>query len=1226
MPRRRRSSTSNDSAEIQTASREARQRRAERAEGSRWLRRLAYFGVALLVFVALLPNLIGWTPLKQIFLDRALADFEGRVTVDRLSLGWLQRIQADGVHVVDREGNAMADIDTVRSSHRLLSFLTGSDLGSFEILKPHLRVVTRDGGSNFEDAAKTYLETPATEPSAALPRVSISVLAGQIELASVSDPHPWNLNNLNAEIVLGEVAAITANLTASVFRDDQVGVLEAQLSLDDQSPTVNGDNGSLQVKTNDLPLGSLAPLLERVVGKSALTGRVHGDINLSFTQGGAFASLDFVNSNIQGLQVSIPKFLGRDVVSLNKIVATGHVATTPQGAEAKNWVVTSDVGRISTDGQFDWNQFSRLAEEQVLVATPFQLDGQLDLARLTQLLPDTLKVYEDLQVESGEIRCQINSRPEQGMGRLVVNVDTANIVAIRDGKRLAWQQPLRLVSTVAQRNGNWSLDELKCQSDFLTIDGSATQKQGRFQVDGDLSILMQRLAQFVDTQGWGIQGKVSGNLNWDNAQTNSGAASSVSLVNVPLQFSGVIDIAQPMFSLPGMKAWRENQIKMELEGTGTALVNGSASIDAADVLLTMGGEQARIRLHEPIADLFKQSRWQAQCAMGGSLAKWLGHAGVFYDLSFLDTDGDTVVNFLASMDAQQLVLSDLRYQVNNWMFRGYGFTIDEPQVSGEGLLKYDFKTAVVQMPEITMTCSGFAARGDNVALQYASFLDASGAVAFRADTHRILSWLGMFPAADSIHYFGGAEGNLKFASSAEFIQGELAGKITDFVAAQAQRGDGTQNGWKELLRESQIDVQSLVGLRQDFDQLTFKDLTMVASSVQVKTTGSLTDLAGSMVADIEGTWSPDWIRVQALLDAYAYNQVKLAGRQQLAFSVNGPMFNATPTDPWPPQDLRVVSKLAWDQGVVFLLPLGAAEVTSGIVNGQATVQTGEIPFSGGVVTLSPTYDLRAAVPVVALPAGPVATNVTLTPEICRDWLKFVAPLIADVTSAEGKVSLETTGVSLPLTDLNTATGRGVIKLTDVTLGAGPLGKQLIAAVENLQAILKPNAVPDGKDRSVWLRLEEQSVPIAIANGRVHHDQMQIRVKDVTMTTQGSVGFDQSISMTVAIPILDDWIAGERLLSGLQGQSITIPITGTLSAPKLDFKAMQNLSLQIVQRTAANELTAQTEKLQNKLGSEVEKIQGQLGGEIEKVQTKLNDKVQGELLKGINGLFGPKKDK
>jgi hypothetical protein len=69
-----------------------------------------------------------------------------------------------------------------------------------------------------------------------------------------------------------------------------------------------------------------------------------------------------------------------------------------------------------------------------------------------------------------------------------------------------------------------------------------------------------------------------------------------------------------------------------------------------------------------------------------------------------------------------------------------------------------------------------------------------------------------------------------------------------------------------------------------------------------------------------------------------------------------------------------------------------------------------------------------------------------------------------------------------------------------------------------------------------------------------------------------------------------------------------------------------LSLQIVQRTAANELTAQTEKLQNKLGSEVEKIQGQLGGEIEKVQTKLNDKVQGELLKGINGLFGPKKDK
>jgi F0F1-type ATP synthase membrane subunit b/b' len=75
---------------------------------------------------------------------------------------------------------------------------------------------------------------------------------------------------------------------------------------------------------------------------------------------------------------------------------------------------------------------------------------------------------------------------------------------------------------------------------------------------------------------------------------------------------------------------------------------------------------------------------------------------------------------------------------------------------------------------------------------------------------------------------------------------------------------------------------------------------------------------------------------------------------------------------------------------------------------------------------------------------------------------------------------------------------------------------------------------------------------------------------------------------------------------------------------LDVRAIQQLSTQIIQRTAQNQIQQQTEKLQNRLGSEIEKAQQKLGGELEKVQSKLNDSVQGDLMKGINGLFGPKK--
>ena len=92
-----------------------------------------------------------------------------------------------------------------------------------------------------------------------------------------------------------------------------------------------------------------------------------------------------------------------------------------------------------------------------------------------------------------------------------------------------------------------------------------------------------------------------------------------------------------------------------------------------------------------------------------------------------------------------------------------------------------------------------------------------------------------------------------------------------------------------------------------------------------------------------------------------------------------------------------------------------------------------------------------------------------------------------------------------------------------------------------------------------LTIRDQQVNFRVVDGRVHHQNMEFQVGDVTMRSQGSVGFDETVSLTLQIPIQDAWIAKEPLLAGLKGQSLQVPVTGTLTRPQMDQRAIASLS-------------------------------------------------------------------
>ena len=62
-----------------------------------------------------------------------------------------------------------------------------------------------------------------------------------------------------------------------------------------------------------------------------------------------------------------------------------------------------------------------------------------------------------------------------------------------------------------------------------------------------------------------------------------------------------------------------------------------------------------------------------------------------------------------------------------------------------------------------------------------------------------------------------------------------------------------------------------------------------------------------------------------------------------------------------------------------------------------------------------------------------------------------------------------------------------------------------------------------------------------------------------------------------IPVQDAWVAKEPLLSSLKGQSLQVPVGGTLTHPQMDQHALSQITGQLIQKGGGNELNKALDK-------------------------------------------------
>lgn len=1248
-----------DDAESNRRRRRAQREHYREENHSRGRRRWPWVLLLLGIFLFLLPNLIGWLGLQQKALDYALSDFNGKVSVENVSLGWIQPIKLSNLRAVDPNGNPIFEATSVTSTQPLYSFLTSSDYGQFDIQSPVVHVELRPDGSNIEDAIAAYVQPPApnslpdpnapSDPLKSLPRLRVNVVDGKATVTSSTESRFWQIDQLN---VVAETTTDQAPLTvdaqcrvatstpvADQAPELEYGGLTLVSQIDSGSKILSFSAADVQLETGNLPLSLAAPIAQRFIGPTNTAGSMNGKIQASYSAAANAVALDVKRLSLANFGIVAPDLLGTDQFALRNLSANGKIQASPTVISAQQFNLESDVGRVKAEGSFNVDQISNLAGGELL-DTPLDINGEIDLAGLIRMLPSTLSLHEDLVVNSGTVAFQAGSRNDAQGRRLIVNVDTANLRAKRGAQDIIWAKPLRMVGTIKESNGQLALENVNWISDFLNISGDADMKTAAFVAKGDLSKLMNRVGQFVDLQGANVAGSIDGRFGWKVAEGQASLDNGIQ--NLPVQIGGSFVIDNPLIQLPGMPLWQQRQVSVKLSGTGISQpaqspIASQLQLNQAGLQVDIGTERLVATLAQPVADAFTNQVWTANCQMTGSIAGWIGHVQNFVDLEEVQASGELNLICAANLNPQTLQLSGIQYTVQQLGFDGYGVKIQEPQASGTGSLAYDLNSGSVLIPETTLTTSSLSARGQELQISFPSNMRVDGNIDFKADVNKVADWFELSPAEDSVFWFGGIDGTIQLASNENGIGGRINSTITNLIAAtkppaQPQRGQqgqiiqastGAQAQWQEVWRESKVGIAGEVSMANDFNAVGFQNLTLDSSGLKASTNGTLSDLSGSMTADIKGVWVPDWQKINSLIKAYTGELVRLAGNSEHQFAVRGPIFETNPlpgaTTPWVSPSLQASVSFGWDQGELLGLPIGKSDFDVGVSQSIGGLQTQGIPFAGGVVQFAPQLDMRTEQPMLIMDQTRLINNVALQPETARQWLKFVAPLTADATSAQGNFTVDIGNANVPILDPLKMEARGAVRLSNVVIGAGPTAEKLLASVKQIRSMLKRDSTD--RDFNTWLKMDEQTVPIIVRQGRIFHEDLKFSHKDLVVQTSGSVGMDQSLNMIAKIPIHNDWIDGKEYLADLKGRSISIPVTGTVSKPIFDKRSIQNLTQNLAKEAANSAINrAVTDKLNPKLNQYREKINGKFGNELDKLQSKLGeklgDKLGGDLLQQL----------
>ncbi len=1204
-------------------------------------------GLGLLVAIA--PTLVLKTQLRNQLIRWAAPDFPGRVTIGSASGHWFSSIQLRDVMVWDADDQPIGRFPRITSTKQLSSWISDQkNLGTFEVESPEIQLVLAENTSNLEQLLAPYQtaseESSANTPIGSMPVVTVNVTNGRVLVSDTEGGQDCIIEHLEFQFQTpdGPPAPISIKLQAEAEQGAHRGQISStfQWLVPETISAKDLGDGELQLISQEFPLTALHPVLRRANIDLNITGQFTSNVDCRWRRSPtgpaieAKGQLDVVNPVVR-----MPSITGSDTLQLAKLTTHLDIVSAENQFQVRTIHLESDVatlqivanaeltdimsGQTLVEKLFDWQSSHQ-----------YQVQGQVDVAALATQMPNTLQLKEGMAISEGTIDLNLDSRVELGSRIVRGTLQADRISAMAEGKTVTWDEPVAVqVASVSDANGI-EVRKLHCTSGFLVVQGHGTLQQGQLSAQGDLRKLATQLDQFCDLGDLQMSGGMVAEAGWQQASGNQ----------CRLQVQAIVsNFALASTDIPPIK-----EARLTLNTQATARINGQKieQIDACQLRIDSGEDQLYATLIQPVSHPGMDSTWPLDCQMAGHTETWLARLRPWgITLPGWDLRAGMTASAKGLFHPKKVALTPCTVHMTQLQAQSEGWLIREPEVQLQSDLHWFAEDNQIKIPSLTFTSSAITARAQDVVLaSNQQTTQAAGQIAVRGDLARLYQWQAT-QAPPTFMPQGNFDGQIAIATTNDQIGFDAALTIEKFAcmalpATPARHAPGHlahpsvlpthAPQWTPVWTEPKIEIQTKGNYHVASDQLQLARLTVGSSNVSLAAQGALDQVATQPIANLNGELRYDLEALATRFREQLGPDIHITGKRTAPFQLQGPLTSKavaladdtlgrsglpTAQAPYPdypdsgtagsiqqlsanspaascvPPGLTGQARLGWESVEAYGVALGPQDVQIDLKQGTLLFSPIQTTLAQGNVAVKPRIDLNAQPMMLTVEPGTVAENINITPEMTASWFQYITPILAGATTAQGKMSIDLVGAQIPLTDPTAGKVVGAIRIHEARVQPGPLAQQLLGTINELSGVVQrntpaPSFLAAGKD---WLVLNPQQIDFQMADKRILHRNLELTSGNVVVRTQGSVGLNQSLDMLAEVPIQDKWLGSEKYLDALRGQTLKLPVKGTLSSPDLDRREIANLSRQLIGNTAEKLIQ---EELQKGLQKGLQKLLGQ----------------------------------
>ncbi len=1205
----------------QTTSQKSSPEKAKTQRGSTG-RIIFVFLIGLCVLIWFAPAIISSTSLKNSILPQILKRYPGEIHTGEVSLGWMQPAVFQDIAMQDFEGRDVVLIREIKTQKTLWELVKNRhNVGDVQIDGVTSLTYIDDQGIANRDLFTAILnkgtkEHPQGKPDEEKTDSTGSQQALQLHLTNLdlyvvnpeSEEIPW-LTGMEVTVIRPELRTepvlVEGSWVQSLAENEEVtnpAEIAFTVNINNAGKKEKSRSGELKFKTRFFDLDQLTPLISALSPDAQLSGISNSNLEVKWSGTKEEPRFAVVGDwEAAPFNFSAPEWIGDDEIKTE--LAKGNIdALAANGViHFKEIHAHSQLGNVTMKGSLNWADLQNESKREKLTGflnSRMHLSGNLDLAEAARQLPETIHLKPGMQITSGNVDFQISNhdpdQPEQPTETIwFVSLKSSDLTGRNQEREIRWQQPISLNMKILQQPKSYEILALKCDSDFLELSGTGNAQHLTINLNANLDQLSSHLEQFLDLQAVSLKGKMAGKIGFQITDNEWETLSFLNFENLQM-------------ALPDRRDWQEPLLKLTVDGAGKT-DDKQIHVDRFIVTLVAGQDAFQAKLEQPTTvnrnqdSSIEQKLLPFKIQLKGKLASWADRVRPLARQN-LELGGEVQFASSVSVSNQFIVHEDTNLTLKNVRIDTPTLWIDEPQATIKTSGSWDRRKRNLKASLISYRGSALAVNGQKLEIQLPnaeiktpSFI---GSLAFNGDLHQLTRWFQNPDEPPAQKYYGKVTGQTNVVVTEDTRMANWQTTITNFAieapirantdpkkqSAVSQRNPGWVISWQEA--EVRIEGDTLQDLRDD--TLTLNQMSVQSEMLDLAAKGEIREFSTRKTVRLTGEVTYDWQNLTPLLRSRLGPDVDIVGRETRPFTLDGPIGSGlagqqeifsqnvrprpllpdtrplfTPTDQY--NSLTGNAGIGWERAEIRGLSSGKTTIEARIKDGQIRFTPLDMNMSGGRFTLSPIVRLDVKPAALVLEQGPIIQNFQFTPEMTRNSLRFVAPMLANSTSIQGQFSLDQNFAIIPLNNPSSGEAKGTLLVQSTRVRPGPLFDALASKIDQVLAIVNINRSNRLIDRdSVLLQVDNQAVHYHMIEGRVYHSPFQVQMKGITISTTGSVGLDESLDLVAEVGftklLAED--SGKPIVKSILGRPLRLPIGGTLKKPKVDMRQVGNYAKQM----------------------------------------------------------------